>query len=64
METFPGRIIWCGGHFHWDHEPPAVTGSLTALYPSRFRIKERNDYTYTTIIDTVTGELTTNFHDF
>ena len=64
MENFPGKVIWCGGHFHWDHEPPTVTGSLTALYPSRFRIKERNDYTYTTTIDTVTGELTANFHDF
>ena len=64
MESFPGRVIWCGGHFHWDQEPPKVTGSLIALYPSRFRIKERNDYSYSTLIDTVTGKLTTNFHDF
>ena len=64
LESFPGRIIWCGGHFHWDQEPPEVTGSLTALYPSRFRIEERNDYTYTTLIDTSTGEITPLFHDF
>ena len=62
--SFPGRIIWCGGHFHWDQEPPETTGSLTALYPSRFRISGRNDYSYTTLIDTVSGELTVNFHDF
>ena len=41
-----------------------MTGSLIALDPSRFRIKERNDYSYSTLIDTVTGELVTNFHDF
>ena len=64
LESFPGRVIWCGGHFHWDQEPPEVTGSLTALYPSRFRIEERNDYTYTTLIDTSTGEITPLFHDF
>ncbi len=64
LESFPGRVIWCGGHFHWDQEPPEVTGSLTALYPSRFRIRERNDYTYTTLLDTVTGEITPLFHDF
>ena len=64
LESFPGRVIWCGGHFHWDQEPPEVTGSLTALYPSRFRIRERNDYTYTTLLNTVTGEITPLFHDF
>ena len=64
LENFPGKIIWCGGHFHWNKEEPTVTGSLTALYPSRFRIKENGDYTYTTLIDTVTGKLQTDFHDF
>ena len=64
LEDFSGRIIWCGGHFHWDCEEPSVSGALTSLYPSRFRIKENGDYTYTTLIDTVTGKLQTNFHDF
>jgi 3',5'-cyclic AMP phosphodiesterase CpdA len=64
LDTFPGRVIWCGGHFHWDQEPPKVAGSLTALYPSRFRMKERNDYTYTSIVDTSTGEISVHHHDF
>lgn len=64
LAAFPGKVFWCGGHFHWDQEPPKVTGSLIALYPSRFRLKERGDDTYTTLIDTVSGEFTTNFHDF
>lgn len=62
--NFPGRIIWCGGHFHWDQEPPKVTGSLTALYASRFRLQQRKDYSYTSVIDTESGNIIFNFHDF
>ena len=62
--NFPGRIIWCGGHFHWENEPPAVTGSLTALYASRFRIISRDDTSYTSTIDTATGKITVDFHNF
>ena len=62
--NFPGKVIWCGGHFHWEPEPPGVTGSLTALYASRFRIENRNDTTYTSTIDTETGMITTNHLDF
>ena len=62
--TFPGRIIWCGGHFHWNQEAPKTTGSLTALYGSRFSLKVRGDSSYTSFIDTVTGEISFDFHDF
>jgi hypothetical protein len=64
LEDFSGRIIWCGGHFHWENEPPAVTGSLTALYASRFRIISRDDTSYTSTIDTATGKITVDFHNF
>lgn len=64
LESFPGKIFWCGGHFHWNQEPPHETGSLTVFIPSRFRIKERRDYTYTSIIDTSSGKIAFHFHDF
>lgn len=64
LSTFPGRIIWCGGHFHWDQEAPCVTGSLTALYASRFNLGVRKDFSYTSLIDTESGEIVFDFHDF
>ena len=64
LYSFPGKIIWCGGHFHWDQETPAKTGSLTALYASRFKLQVRGDFSYTSVIDTESGDITFDFHDF
>ena len=55
LVSFPGRIIWCGGHFHWKQEPPTTTGALTALYASRFQLTDEGSYS--SIIDTETGNI-------
>lgn len=55
LVSFPGRIIWCGGHFHWYQEQPATTGSLTALYASRFQLADEGSYS--SIIDTGSGNI-------
>ena len=64
LTNFPGKIIWCGGHFHWKNEPPAVSGSLAALYASRFALKTLKDTSYTAMIDTATGKITFDHHNF
>lgn len=64
LVAFPGRVVWCGGHFHWEQEPPRVEGALTALFASRIRIDTRDDTTYTSMIDSETGKVTFDFHDF
>lgn len=62
LTEFPKPVWWCGGHFHSDPEPPAVTGSLTALYGGRFRLNTRTTYLRT--IDTESGHIDTQFPDF
>lgn len=64
LVSFPGHVIWCGGHFHWEQQPPHVEGSLAALFASRIRIDSRDDTTYTSLIDSETGKIDFVFHDF
>ena len=64
LENASGRIVWCGGHFHWKQEEPLVSGSLTALYASRFDLGRPGDDTYTRIINTDPFEITTVSHRF
>ena len=64
LTEFPRPVWWCGGHFHWNPEPPKQTGSLTALYGARFRLDTRNDTTYLRILDTETETVDTLFPDF
>ena len=64
LTEFPQSVWWCGGHFHWDPDPPVIIGSLTALYGARFRLDTRNDTTYLRLIDTESGHIDTKFPDF
>ena len=65
VEKSDENIFWCGGHFHWQEEPPAKFGSLTAFYGGRFCFEnspERNGYLRA--IDTDTGEISTILPSF
>ena len=61
--AFPRPVWWCGGHFHWEHEVPSVTGSLTVCIGARFRFEARNDTTYLRLLDTASGKTETFFPD-
>lgn len=64
VEESDKQIYWCGGHFHWQEEPPRQFGSLTAFYAARFDFEPRKKPGYLRMIDTVSGELTTVLSNF
>lgn len=64
VEESDKDIYWCGGHFHWQEEPPRKFGSLTAFYASRFNFEMREKPGYLRSIDTASGKIVTEISDF
>ena len=58
------KIYWCGGHFHWQEQPPRQFGSLTAFYGARFNFETMKCPGYLRMIDSKTGEISTVLSDF
>lgn len=63
LTSFPRSVWWCGGHFHWEYEPPSVFGSLTVCIGARFRFEAKNDTTYLRLLDTASGKTENFFPD-
>ena len=64
VEESSKDVYWCGGHFHWQEEPPQKFGSLTAFYGARFGFEHQGKLGYLRMLDTVSGEISTVLSGF
>lgn len=64
VENSDKKILWCGGHFHWQEEAPQQFGSLTAFYGGRFNFETCSTSGYMRIVDTETCEVSTYLNNF
>ena len=64
VERSDKKVLWCGGHFHWQEEEPRQFGSLTAFYGGRFNFETMNHSSYMRMVDTESCEVLTCLRDF
>ncbi len=64
VEMSDKKVLWCGGHFHWQEEEPRQFGSLTAFYGGRFNFENRDQISYMRMVDTETCEVSTCLRSF
>lgn len=64
VEMSDKKVLWCGGHFHWQEEEPRQFGSLTAFYGGRFNFEQLDKSGYMRMVDSETCEVSTCLRDF